>query len=89
MCREYTIQAHFPETVWMNEESLKIRKVLDYFNTMLFRDLVEHYNLSRPDIVRYFPKRMILNMTKPTSINATYNDLNRRGGKLTKNGCMN
>jgi len=69
----------------MKEESLKVRKVQGYFNTMLFRDLMEHYNLLNPDVVRYFLKRMMLNITKPTSINSIFNDLKSQGRKVDKN----
>jgi len=85
MCREYLHSSAFPEIVQLKEESLKIRKVQGYFNTMLFRDLVEHYSLSSPDTVRYFLKRMMLNITKPTSINAIFNDLKSQGRKVDKN----
>lgn len=85
MCREYLHQSSFPEIALMDEESLKIRKVQGYFNTMLFRDLVEHYRLSDPEVVRYILKRMLVNITKPTSINAIYNDLRSQGRKADKN----
>jgi len=85
LCREYLHSSAFPEIVMMNEESLKLRKVQGYFNTMLFRDLVEHYGLSGPDMVRYFLKRMLLNITKPTSINSIFNDLKSQGRKVDKN----
>lgn len=85
MCREYLHSSAFPEVALMNEASLKVRKIQGYFNTMLFRDLVEHYRLSNPDIVRYVLKRMMLNITKPTSINAIFNDLKSQGRKVDKN----
>ena len=85
MCREYLHSSAFPEIALMTEESLKVRKVQGYFNTMLFRDLVEHFGLSNPDTVRYFLRRLMLNITKPTSINAIYNDLKSQGRKVDKN----
>ncbi|MDE6716859.1 MAG: ATP-binding protein, partial [Muribaculaceae bacterium] len=69
MCREYLNSSAFPEVVPMNEESLKIRKIQGYFNTMLFRDLMEHYKLKSSENVRYFLKRLLANISKPTSIN--------------------
>lgn len=74
-CREYIHSSAFPEIVLMKEPSLKLRKVQGYFNTMLFRDMVEHYGLSNPETVKYFLKRMMLNITKPTSVHTIYNDL--------------
>lgn len=84
-CREYLHSSAFPEIVLMNEDSLKIRKVQGYFNTMLFRDLIEHYELPNPDTVKYFLKRMMLNISKPTSINSIYNDIKSQGRKIDKN----
>lgn len=85
MCRDYLHSSAFPEVVLMEEESLKIRKVQGYYNTMLFRDLMEHYKLPNVEIVKYLLKRMMLNITKPTSINAIYNDLKSQGRKVDKN----
>lgn len=85
LCRDYLHSSSFPEIVLMSEESLKIRKVQGYFNTMLFRDLVEHYNLSNADIVKYFLKRLMINITKPTSIHSIFNDLKSQGRKVDKN----
>lgn len=84
-CREYLHASAFPEIVMMEEESLKMRKVQSYFNTMLFRDLVEHYHLSSPEVIKYFLKRLMLNITKPTSINSIFNDLKSQGKKIDKN----
>lgn len=84
-CRDYIHTSAFPEIVLTNEESLRIRKIQGYFNTMLFRDLVEHYGLSNPEIVRYFLKRVMLNITKPTSINSIFNDIKSQGRKVDKN----
>ena len=84
-CREYLHSSAFPEIVLMSEESLKICKVQGYFNTMLFRDLIEYYKLSNPDTVRYFLKRLMLNITKPTSINTIFNDLKSQGRRVDKN----
>lgn len=84
-CKEYLHSSAFPEVVLINEDSLKIRKVQGYFNTMLFRDLMEHYNLGNSEIVKYFLKRLIANITKPTSIHAIFNDLKSQGRKIDKN----
>lgn len=85
MCHEYLHSSAFPEVALIGEDSLKIRKVQGYFNTMLFRDLVEHYGLSNPDTVKYFIKRMMSNLTKPTSVNSIFNDLKSQGRKVDKN----
>lgn len=85
LCSDYLYSSSFPEIVLMEEESLKLRKIQGYFNTMLFRDLVEHFSLSRPEIIKYLIKRLMLNISKPTSINAIYNDIKSQGNKADKN----
>lgn len=85
VCRQYLHESAFPEITLMDEESMKLRKVQGYFNTMLFRDLMEHYGLSNPEVIKYFLKRLMLNITKPTSVNAIYNDIKSQGRKVDKN----
>ena len=85
VCRQYLHESAFPEIALMDEESMKLRKVQGYFNTMLFRDLMEHYGLSNPEVIKYFLKRLMLNITKPTSVNAIYNDIKSQGRKVDKN----
>jgi uncharacterized protein len=81
---EFNHSSAFPEVVLIPEKSMKERKLQGYFNTMLFRDLVEHYKLNNPELVRYFLKRVMANLTKPTSINSIYNDLKSQGLKVGK-----
>ena len=85
MCREYLHASSFPEVVLLKEDSLKTRKVQGYFNTMLFRDVMERYSFAKPEIARYFFKRLMLNLTKPSSINSIYNDIKSQGRKIDKN----
>ena len=82
--KHYLHASAFPEVALMTEKSLQTRKVQAYFNTMLFRDLIEHYRLTNPETVRYFVKRLMSNLSKPTSINSIFNDLKSRGVKLSK-----
>lgn len=63
----------------------KIKVLQSYFNTMLFRDMIEHYRISSPsEVVRYFLKRVMNNLTKPTSVNNIYNGLKSQGLKVSK-----
>lgn len=82
--KEYLHASAFPEVTLMTEKSLRIRKVQSYFNTMLFRDLIERYKLPNPETVRYFVKRLMSNLSKPTSVHSIFNDLKSRGVKLSK-----
>lgn len=81
---DYNNEGGFPEVV-LTENTLQKAKILQsYFDTMLLKDLVEHYGLSNIEVLRYYLKRIMANITKPTSIRAIHNDIKSRGLKVSK-----
>lgn len=75
----------YPKAVLAENESARIKILQSYFNTMLFRDMIEHYEIkSSPSVVRYFLKRVFENTTKPTSVNNIFNELKSAGLKVGK-----
>ena len=82
---EYNQSSAFPEVVLTDVLSEKLKLLHGYFDTMLLKDLAEHYRISNTEVVRYFVKRIMSNLTKPTSINSIYNDIRSQGLKVTKN----
>lgn len=74
----------FPEVTLANTESERLKILNAYFNTMLLKDLAEHYNITNTNVARYFVKRIMNNVTKPTSINSIYNDIKSQGLKIAK-----
>lgn len=81
---EYYMESAFPEIVLTKLKSLRDKKLQAYFDVMLFRDLVERHNIGNTSVLRYFIKRLMNNLTKPTSINAIYNDIKSQGFKISK-----
>lgn len=82
---DYNNEGGFPE-VGLTENPLQKAKILQtYFDTMLLKDLVEHYELSNIEVLRYYLKRIMANLTKPTSIRAIHGDIKSRGLKVSKN----
>ena len=80
----YNNEGGFPEVV-LTDNPLQKDKILQvYFDTMLLKDLVEHYELSNIEVLRYYLKRIMANLTKPTSIRAIYGDIKSRGLKVSK-----
>lgn len=83
--RSYCKEGGFPQVVLTDGQSQKIKILQSYFNTMLFRDMIEHYRIaSSSEVVRSFLKRVMSNLTKPTSINNIYNELKSQGLKVSK-----
>ena len=80
----YNKSSAFPEIVLAASRSEQLKLLHGYFDTMILRDLAEHYQITNTGVVRYFVKRIMANLTKPTSINAIYNDIKSQGLKTSK-----
>lgn len=81
---DFNREGGFPEVV-LTENALKKVKILQgYFDTMLLKDLAEHYGISNIEVLRYFLKRIMENLSKPTSIRGLYNDIRSQGLKVGK-----
>jgi predicted AAA+ superfamily ATPase len=81
---EFMVFGGFPELIDLNE-TLKIKKLQDYFNSIIYKDLIERYNISNPAILKFFIKKIISQVTKPVSINKIYNDFKSLGYKVSNN----
>ena len=83
--RTYCKEGGFPQVVLTEGITEKTKILQSYFNTMLFRDMIEHYHIgASTSVVRYFLKRVMNNLTKPTSVNNIYNELKSQGMKVSK-----
>ena len=80
----YNQASAFPEIVLTSSKLEQLKLLHGYFDTMILRDLAEHYQITNIGVVRYFIKRIMANLTKPTSINAIYNDIKSQGLKVSK-----
>lgn len=80
----YNEESAFPEVALTASKSEQLKLLHAYFDTMLLKDLAEHYKISNTNVVRYFVKRIMANLTKPTSINAIYKDIKSQGLKVGK-----
>ena len=80
----YNQASAFPEIVLTSSKSEQLKLLHGYFDTMILKDLSEHYSISNTSVMRYFVKRIMANLTKPTSINAIYKDIKSQGLKVSK-----
>lgn len=81
---EYNHASAFPEVVLTTSETEKLQLLNGYFDTMLLKDVAEHYGIANLPVLRYFVKRIMANLTKPTSILSIYNDIKSQGLKINK-----
>jgi predicted AAA+ superfamily ATPase len=66
---EYRETGGFPETSGMNR-NLRIKTHQEYFNTLLFRDLIERYDISHPKALTDLVRRLIDNIASLYSVNS-------------------
>lgn len=81
---DYNNNGGFPEVTLIENPLAKVKTLQAYFDTMLLKDVIEHYKISNIEVLRYFVKRIMSNLTKPTSIRGIHNDLKSRGLKISK-----
>ncbi|NPA12728.1 MAG: ATP-binding protein, partial [Aquificae bacterium] len=61
---EYMRFGGFPEVVRVEDRDLKIKILQGYFEVMLYKDVVERYQIKSPVILKYFTKRLIESIGK-------------------------
>lgn len=80
---EYLTVGGFPEVVLTPKYAA--RTLQEYFFIMLYKDLMERYGLRNAEPVRYFVRRVMANLTKPTSVNKIFNEMKSAGVPIGKN----
>jgi len=71
--------------VSLPDQDVKHRILQEYFEVMLFRDIVERYGIKNLVALKFFIKRLFASATKQVSINRIYNDLKSAGIRIGKN----
>ena len=81
---QFIKQGGFPEVINF-ENDVRIKILQSYFNTMIFRDIVERYKINDVLVLKFFIKKLFANIGKPHSVNKIYNDLRSIGYKVSNN----
>ena len=80
----YLSDGGFPELVFMDKR-YHVKVLQEYFNVMMYKDLIERYKIGNITALKFFLKRIIASSTKEVSINKIYNELKSNGIKIGKN----
>ncbi|MBT4375776.1 ATP-binding protein [archaeon] len=80
---DYLFNGAFPELVNFRDE-LRRKSLNDYLDVMIYRDLIERYNLSNSSSLNEFVKKLLVNPAQEISINKIYNSFRSQGIKLSK-----
>ncbi len=74
----------FPEVISFDKD-IREKVLQDYFNTMIFRDIIERYKITDAQMLKFFIKKIFASVGKPLSINKIYNELRSLGYKVSNN----
>ncbi|MFZ3116567.1 MAG: ATP-binding protein [Syntrophales bacterium] len=80
----YLSEGGFPEVI-SYDAGLRNRVLQEYFNVMIYRDLLERYEIRNIPALKFFLKRLMSSATKQVSVNKIYNELKSSGFKIGKN----
>lgn len=86
--REYLSWWWFPEIINFDKD-LKIKTLQEYFEVMIYNDIIERYNIQDIALFKAFTKYLIQTTTKFYSINKIWNYLKNLWFKFDKNKIYN
>lgn len=81
---QFLTKGGFPELV-LSDYRFFEGAAQEYYHVMLYKDLIERYEIKNIPVLKYLVSRLLVNLGKPTSINKIYNELRSAGLKADKN----
>lgn len=81
---DYLHLGGFPETVF-TDVTFHRQMLREYFYVMLYKDLIERYNISNTSLLKFFITRISSNLTSSFTISKIYNEIKSMGLKADKN----
>jgi len=81
---EYLFKGGFPE-IALGKETFHEQILQEYYYVMIFKDLVERFGIKNTKVLRYLVRRLLANLTKPTSANKIFNEIKSAGVAISKN----
>jgi predicted AAA+ superfamily ATPase len=82
---QYLVQGGFPELVAIESADIRRKILQDYYDVMLFRDVIERYQEGNISALKYFLKRLLESVSSPLSIAKIHNEMKSAGFKVGKN----
>jgi hypothetical protein len=78
----------FPETVACDEE-FRLKILQEYFNLILYKDLIERYDIRNHSLIKYLLKFLLANNANLFSVHKFYGDAKSQGYKCSKDALHN
>ncbi len=81
---KYLKEGGFPEIVFEEDEDIKAKILRDYVDLIVYRDIIERYNIKNLSLLKFIIKYVFSNPATLLSFNKLYNELKTLGYKLSK-----
>ena len=81
--KEYILEGGFPETQKL-KKALQIELLQGYVNTVLFRDVIERYEITQVAALKWLVRHCLRNPAGSFSVNKLYNDIKAQGLAVSK-----
>ncbi len=85
---EYLYWGGFPEILKV-DQNFKIMILQDYLNLVLYKDLIDRYQIRNQALLKYLLKFLLSNNANPFSINKFFMDVRSQGFKVSKDSIFN
>jgi len=82
---EYLEFGGFPEVILENNTENKIKIINEYFNMVVYRDIVERYAIKNTNLIRWLIKSLTTSFSREYSVHKQYLTLKSSGIKASKN----
>jgi len=75
----------YPEIVLEKDKNEKLKIMKDYFDLIIFKDLIDRYKIKNTKIIKWLINYLTNSIAKEVSLNKIYLSLKSKGIKLSKN----
>lgn len=82
---EYFTFGGYPEVVLEQDKEIKLNTLKEYFNLVVYRDIIERNNVRNSALIKWLTKSIVSSFSKEYSIHKIYLSLKSQGFKVSKN----
>jgi predicted AAA+ superfamily ATPase len=84
----YLFSGGYPEILDV-AEPLRVKILQDYFNLLLYKDLVERHDIRTYSLIKYLVRNLLANNANPITVNKMFGDLKSQGFQVSKDTLHN
>ena len=85
LLNEYLELGGFPEVTLEKSKENKIKIINEYFDLIVYRDIVERYKIKNTKLIKWLIKSLVASLSREFSVHKIYLTLKSKGIRLSKN----